>query len=137
MLCLTKKITKRINDIQRDFWWGKHTNSKGIYVKAFDFLCKPIEQGGIGFKEANKVNQAMISRIAWMLVSHPDDLWAQILKGKYFKKKTGALLSKKKSSASWIWKCILQGIEHIKKHSIWEVGDGASINIWEDRWLPA
>lgn len=56
--------------------------------------------------------------------------------GKYFKK-TGALLSKKKSNASWIWNCILQGIAHIKQYSIWEVDDGSSINIWEDRWLPS
>lgn len=116
--------------------WGKHTNSKGIYIKSFDFLCNPIDQGGLGFKEANKVNQAMISRIVWRLVSHPDDLWAQILKGKYFKK-SGALHSKKKSQSSWIWKCILQGIAHIKQYSIWEVGNGTMINIWDDKWLPA
>lgn len=78
----------------------------------------------------------MISRIAWRLVSNPDDLWAQILKGKYFKK-SGALHSKKKSKASWIWKCILQGIAHIKKYIIWEVGNGLLINIWYDFWLPA
>lgn len=77
----------------------------------------------------------MISRIAWRLVGSPDDLWAKILKGKYFKK-TGVLHSKKKSSASWIWKCILQGIEHIKKYSVWEVGNGFSINIWNDKWVP-
>lgn len=83
---LPKKNTKRMNDIQTDFWWGKHTNSKGIYIKSFDFLCKPIDQGGLGFKEDNKVNQAMISRISWRLVSNPDNLWDQILKRKYFKK---------------------------------------------------
>lgn len=61
---LLKKIMARIIAIQRDFWWGKKSNSKGIYIKSFEFMCKPINQGGLGFKDANKVNQAMISRIA-------------------------------------------------------------------------
>lgn len=101
---LPKKITSRINAIQRDFWWGKHTNSKGIYIKSNDLLCKPIELGGLGFKEASKVNRAMVSKIAWRIVSNPDNLCTKILKDKYLK--TGFLQANNKDKSSWIWNCI-------------------------------
>ena len=40
------------------------------------------------------------------------------------------------SSESYAWKSIIKGRDVIKRGAIWRIGDGKSIHIWGDRWLP-
>ena len=40
------------------------------------------------------------------------------------------------SLASYAWKSIIKGRDVIKHGAIWRIGDGKSIHIWGDRWLP-
>ncbi|KAL0007018.1 hypothetical protein SO802_008520 [Lithocarpus litseifolius] len=40
------------------------------------------------------------------------------------------------SSASYAWHSIIRGREVIKKGAIWRIGDGQSVDIWADSWLP-
>lgn len=37
---------------------------------------------------------------------------------------------------SWIWQGICTGLNIIKRHYIWEIGDGTSVQIWKDTWIP-
>ena len=37
---------------------------------------------------------------------------------------------------SYAWRSIWNAMEIVREGSRWTVGDGISINIWEDRWLP-
>ena len=37
---------------------------------------------------------------------------------------------------SYAWRSIWNAMEIVHEGSRWRVGDGISINIWEDRWLP-
>lgn len=39
-------------------------------------------------------------------------------------------------AASQTWRSIEYGIELLKKGIIWWIGDGASIRIWQDNWIP-
>jgi hypothetical protein len=36
----------------------------------------------------------------------------------------------------YIWRSVLKGIELLKKGIIWQIGDGRSIHIWNDPWIP-
>lgn len=40
-------------------------------------------------------------------------------------------------TASYAWRGILKGREVLKEGMRWRVGDGTSIRIWTDPWLPA
>jgi hypothetical protein len=37
---------------------------------------------------------------------------------------------------SYAWRSILKGIQLLKEGIIWRVGDGDTINIWTDPWIP-
>lgn len=41
-----------------------------------------------------------------------------------------------KSGMSYSWRSILKGIDVLKKGIIWRVGNGESIRIWQDPWIP-
>ena len=40
------------------------------------------------------------------------------------------------SSTSYAWKSIIKGRDVIKRGASLRIGDGKSVHIWGDRWLP-
>jgi hypothetical protein len=41
-----------------------------------------------------------------------------------------------KADASPVWRGIEHGLELLKQGIVWRIGDGASVRIWRDNWLP-
>ncbi|XP_026411063.1 uncharacterized protein LOC113306330 [Papaver somniferum] len=132
---LPKETTKKIDALQKDFWWGKETNYKGYYPVSYSCLCKPKIKGGLGFRNAQRYNLAIIAKLAWRLLTEPTALWVSQLKPRYFRK-SSVFKDKIPTTSSWIWKCISKGIILVEQNNIWETGDGSSTNIWDDNWIP-
>ena len=40
------------------------------------------------------------------------------------------------TNPSFIWRSLLKGQDTLVKGIKWKVGDGRSINVWRDKWLP-
>ncbi|CAN1189386.1 hypothetical protein LINPERHAP2_LOCUS39867 [Linum perenne] len=64
--------------------------------------------GGLGFRDLDCLNQAMLAKTAWRALTNQNALWFKVLKRRYFHH-TSFLKSKKGSSASWIWGYIWEG----------------------------
>jgi hypothetical protein len=60
---------------------------------------------------------------------------ASILKAKYFPD-CHILEAKPCDNMSYTWRSILHGLYRVKKVVVWRVGDGETINIWNDPWMP-
>jgi hypothetical protein len=88
-----------------------------------------------GFKDLILFNQALLAKQAWRLIFYPESLCARVLKAKYFC--NGNLLDTVTTrDASQTWRAIEYGLTLLKKGAIWRVGDGSSIRIWRDNWIP-
>jgi hypothetical protein len=98
-------------------------------------LCYPIEEGGLGFRKARIFNDALVAKITWMVASGRDSLCIKALCSKY-KVKEDWLGKDPKTNASPLWKAIenLKGV--IAKGACYLVGDGTSIDMWKDPWVP-
>jgi ribonuclease HI len=57
------------------------------------------------------------------------------LRAKYFPGKS-ILEAYAKNGISYTWRSILKGVELLKEGLIWRIGDGRSVNIWRDPWIP-
>ena len=90
--------------------------------------------GGMGFKDLKVFNTALLGKQAWRMISEPEALWVKIIKGIYFHDKS-VLDAKRGARASWAWSSLIEGRDFIKEKLVWQVLDGRSLSIWEDRWV--
>lgn len=90
--------------------------------------------GGIGFKDLQNFNVALLAKQLWRLITEPNALMCRVLKQKYYPK--GNLLEAKvPAQASWLWKSWTSARFLITEGCAWKIGDGRTVRIWEDRWL--
>jgi hypothetical protein len=115
---------------------GGDDKKRKIHWKKWAKIAIPKSSGGMGFRNFQLFNQAMLAKQAWRLMDKPDSLYARVIRGKYFHDKD-LLSAPNKRKNSHIWKAILHGREALKKGLIKRVGDGSSINVWEDPWIPS
>ena len=98
-------------------------------------MLQPKNKGGAGFRDFRLFNQALLARQAWRLITRPESLCAQVLKARYYPegKLEDTVFS---GNASSSWQAISYGLELLKKGLVWRVGNGRSIRVWRDNWIP-
>ncbi|OAP05085.1 hypothetical protein AXX17_AT3G15320 [Arabidopsis thaliana] len=101
---------------------------------SWEKLTLPKSEGGLGFREIEQFNDALLGRLSWKILNYPDSLLAQVLLGKYCQDLPFLKVSAP-ASCSHGWRSILAGKEVLKKGVGWTVGDGESIKVWRDPWL--
>ncbi|KAL0011121.1 hypothetical protein SO802_006229 [Lithocarpus litseifolius] len=132
-----KLLATLCNDIEvliRKFWWGQRGNQRKIHWTKWSSLCHPKQMGGMGFKELQKFNDAMIAKQVWRLMDNKSSLFHRFFKAKFFP--NGSILDAKEGNGSFAWKSILKGREVIKNGVQWRVGNGSLIRIYHYSWLP-
>jgi hypothetical protein len=77
-------VCKRMEQIIRNFWWGARNGKRKTHWVAWEKMTMLKEKGGVGFRDLQKFNQALLGRHAWRLLERPDSLCARILKSKYY-----------------------------------------------------
>jgi hypothetical protein len=62
---LPKALCSNLDAIIRKFWWCPRKDSNKFYTPmAWESLCKPQSQGGLGFRQFECFNEAMLEKLA-------------------------------------------------------------------------
>ena len=61
-------------------------------------------------------------------------LWAKVMKGIYFYDKD-LFNACKLGRACWAWSSLIVGRDFLKEHILWQIIEGESVSIWEDKWI--
>lgn len=96
------------------FWWSNSGLKRGNHWKKKQLWCSSKDSGGLGFKDFNAMNSALLSKQAWRIIQDPTSYWAATLKGIYFPNTTFWNADDKRRS-SWVWKSLLHGRELLKQ----------------------
>ena len=65
-----KGICDAMDGMVRRFWWKPRSESSKYFVPAaWSSLCKPLVEGGLGFRCFYNLNQALLSKLAWWVLS--------------------------------------------------------------------
>ena len=70
-------------------------------------LCRSKQEGGMGFRELQKFNDALLAKQVWRLATNQDSLFFWFFKAKIFP--NGSIFEAKNNMGSFTWKSILKG----------------------------
>src|SRR4051812_15617576 len=85
-LSFYKALSKVLNDIrsiQSNFLWSGGDLVKSIHWVSWDTVCKPREEGGLGVRNVEIMNVALISKWKWRILSEKEAVWCDVLKARY------------------------------------------------------
>ena len=119
----------------RKFWWGYSGGNRKIHWVKWDRLCEAKEVGGMGFKEIEKFNNALLAKQVWRMINNPESLCHRVFKARFFPD-CSILEARDSIVGSYAWKSILCAGDVIQRGMVWRVGMGERVRIKEDRWLP-
>ncbi|GJZ15925.1 hypothetical protein Tco_0551602 [Tanacetum coccineum] len=130
---LPDAIFKKLERIFKSFLWNARGSAKGKARVAWNLVCRPKEQGGLGLKPLRKWNEVLLITQIWKIIENKESLWVKWvntvkLKNKSFWEIDG------NSTDSWGWKNMLKIRDKIKPYVFYEVGNGNSISAWYDKW---
>ncbi|CAL1377377.1 unnamed protein product [Linum trigynum] len=98
-------------------------------------MCRSKHDGGMGFRQFEHFNQALLAKIGWRILNEPQSLLAQVYKGKYFPE--GSFLSTTaRSRPSWGWQSIIYGRQLLEMGLRWQVGNGQSASLLHSNGIP-
>ena len=117
------------------FWWGYNDDSRKIHWVKWERLCESNEDGGMGFKEIEKFNEALLAKQVWRMMNNLDTLSYKVFKARFFPN-CSILEGNDQKASSYAQKSILSAREVVKKGMVWRIGDSNFVSIKEDKWLP-
>ncbi|GJT51583.1 retrotransposon protein, putative, ty1-copia subclass [Tanacetum coccineum] len=133
VLLLPKGIIYYIQQLIRGFLWCNGEYKRGKAKVAWDIICLPKSEGGLGIRSLDVFNIALMTTHVWNIISNKDLLWVKWihmykLKGRSFWDVP------MKADMSWGW-CKLLQLRDIIKPFFWQkIGNGLSTSLWYDHW---
>ena len=104
---------------------------KGKHWVAWDDLCYPHKEGGVGFRSLRDVAKALFVNLWWNLRVATNSLWGNFMWNKFCKKDHPEMA--KGSGASHIWKKLIQIREEMEHEIWWKIKEG-KCSFWYDKW---
>ena len=109
-----KGLCKAISATIARFWCGGGVAENKIHWVRWSKLSKVKGKGGLGFRDLEALNVALLAKKIWRVVTNPNLLVSKVLKPKYMKDEDW-LDQKPPHTASWCWKSLHKGGELLQQ----------------------
>ncbi|KAL2235520.1 UNVERIFIED_CONTAM: hypothetical protein Sindi_1284200 [Sesamum indicum] len=120
---LPKKVINEIEKRLRTFLW-KGTTSSGYAKVAWKDVCRPMDEGGLGFKDISTLNRALMSKKLCDVIhgSSQDRL------------RERSIWTIREHGGSWGWRKILRLRPFLRAIVDYQIGNGDRFFVWQDLW---
>ncbi|KAL0381206.1 UNVERIFIED_CONTAM: putative mitochondrial protein [Sesamum angustifolium] len=128
---LSKGIINIIETKLRKFLWQGSTG-RGYAKVAWDQLCRPKEERGLGVHNILVINKALMLKHLWKII-HNDrhSIWVDWIL--HHRLCNNSLWTFNGSTGSWGWKKIKK-LRPVQRGIIYQVGTGTTFKLWQDIW---
>ncbi|XP_074291118.1 uncharacterized protein LOC141617885 [Silene latifolia] len=77
-------VTSKINSLLSHFWWAGCKSGKNTHWCSRNFLSLPKSSSGLGMHNIECLNQALLAKKAWRIVSGQDSIFCKVFRAKLF-----------------------------------------------------
>jgi hypothetical protein len=132
---LPRGLCDHITSMVRKFWWGSKNGERKAAWVSWESMTMPKYRGGLGFRDIELFNLALLARQVWRILIDPESLSARVHKAVYFPN-CNVLEATLDSRPSQIWRSLCDGQDILQQGLIRRIGDGTSTGIWDMNWIP-
>ncbi|XP_013689133.1 uncharacterized protein LOC106392907 [Brassica napus] len=116
------------------FLSGSPNNTSRAKI-AWEEVCCPYEEGGLGIRRVKEVSTVFVLKLIWRLFSQSSSLWAVWVKQKLLKHET-FWDAKDTVICSWAWRKLLRYRPLAKQFIRMNFQAGLDVRFWTDVWHP-
>ena len=125
---LPRGLIKELEVLICKFLWGYSGDSRKMHWVKWERLCEVKEARGLGFKEIDKFNEALLAKQVWRMINNPNSLCYRVFKARFFPE-CSILEAEDSRVGSYTWKSILSARDVIHKGMVWRISNGESMRI--------
>ncbi|KAK4381000.1 polyprotein [Sesamum angolense] len=124
---LPKGIIKEMIKRFRTFLW-KGTSSSGYPKVAWEAVCRPIEEGGLGIKDILALNRALMSKHLWAIIKRDrTSIWVDWII--QVRLRDCSIWTVKENKGAWGWRKMLSLRHPLMSHIHYRVGRGFHLTL--------
>ncbi|KAL2253036.1 UNVERIFIED_CONTAM: hypothetical protein Sindi_0098300 [Sesamum indicum] len=129
---LPKRVMNEIEKRLRNFLWKGPTNS-GYAKVAWKELCRPVDEGGLGFKDITTLNRALMTKkLCDIIQCDRTSIWVEWLY--HDRLRDTSIWTIRDHGGSWSWRKLLRLRIFLRPMVDYQIGDGRKFHLWQDPW---
>lgn len=107
-------VLTKFQKVILDFWWRAQAGEKRAHWIRKDTFFKNKLAGGLGLRNMQAFNMALLANQGWRILQNPDSLISRVLKKKYFLH-CELLSAPEKSNTSFVWRSIYSALGILRR----------------------
>lgn len=123
---------RELEKLYSAFLWSMPDLNTRKAKLAWQDVCQPKDEGGLGFKCIKEANQVCCLKLIWKVISSQNTLWIRWIKSTYLQK--DSFWTAKSKQGSWMWKKILKYRDIASSFHRVDVRNGRHTSFWFDKW---
>ncbi|KAL0367294.1 UNVERIFIED_CONTAM: hypothetical protein Sradi_3619500 [Sesamum radiatum] len=129
---LPKHIIKEIEKRLRNFLW-RGSLERGYAKIAWQMVCRPVNEGGLGIRDIQALNRGLMSRHLWRIITHDStSIWVTWIF--QYRLQNYSIWTISARAGTWGWRKMIRLRDTLRPYIRYQIGEGTSFSLWHDPW---